>query len=253
VIARRSYTSDWHVHCDQWGVDESAHVNRTRSKVASLALVAALVAPSASAHASWLGRKLNLDKLANTGIIVTAGFDYGVPGTPATGAADLGLIITPKGTAKRRTVAPFAALSGHLLGFGGSATSSPLKRYRGLEKNAAFVGRDHPVYGDRVQIPIVPGILQLAASRQGGLGISLSMIPLPFTLPGVFAYPWLRGSVSLYVIDPRLAKVATPMLDRVDKIVVKAKRLTRTAKVMWWKNVARPLRATAVRSARVRR
>ena len=158
-----------------------------------------------------------------TGIVATVGIDVGIPGLHA--GADQGVVIgAADPVTGKRKVAAFSQVRGGAALMSASKVLSRHPELRGTEYSVGPVGRKSPVYGDRVQIPVIPDVISVDASRKGGLGVTFYGVPLP--VPGI--PPGLvRAGASLYVTDPRLAKISNPLLDRVDKAVAKVHRATK--------------------------
>lgn len=103
--------------------------------------------------------------------------------------------------------------------FGARAALSPARELRGLAYHVGPIGRAHPIKGDSVAVPILPGVLSVAAAREGGLGIGLSL-----PIPGL-SYLLFRIPIFIYVSNPRLAGVATKINDGIDWLLRKGRSM----------------------------
>jgi hypothetical protein len=171
-------------------------------------------AAAAPSHCQGLLPRL-ANAFRNTGVTVSCGVLAGVPGAEA--SVDLGYLKAAKGDPRGSGL--FASAGGMLAVASYRQTFSPRPGLRGREIGLGPMGRGSPVYGDRVSVPIVPGVASLSASRKGGLGLCFSAIPLP-----VF-YPVVRGQVSVFLTNPALAGVSCRLLDGVDRVGRAAKRI----------------------------
>ncbi|HJZ84904.1 MAG TPA: hypothetical protein VKN99_07005, partial [Polyangia bacterium] len=177
-------------------------------------------APEAVRRSLWKRFKSSAKK---TGVVVTAGIDLGLP-LGAGGAVCQGLKFSPRDGETKAKLRTFTQVQASLGLIAHKRVFSPSKSLRGFENQIVGVGRSSPVYGDRVLVPIIPGVIMVGASRLGGLGLSVSGLPFPFF------YPVLRTTASFYVSHPGLARVSNPLLDRVDRVVAGARKLGRASR-----------------------
>jgi hypothetical protein len=159
--------------------------------------------------------------LRQTGFVVSGGIDLGPPTVSA--MPRIGILRTAEDADHRRRHVFFASAGGHVCGFGKTPTWSPTRGFSGVETNLLLVGRHSPIYGDRVEVPIIPGVLWIGAGRKGGLGFSASLFPVPFLSPWAMALA--RLNLTVYASHPALARVANPFLDTADRVFAKGRSL----------------------------
>ncbi len=219
---------------------------------AVLATVAAgsITSAEAAARSVLAPKKASLrSELKKVGVVVQYDVDYGIPGL--NGMVGQGLVVTPVEEAThKRAIAPFTVVGGSVGFFAKRRYLSPNKRFRGTETGIAHVNSGSPVYGDRVQVPLVPGLIYIGASRQGGLGITIAPLRLPFAFGGALVFPLLRGALSIYVTHPLLARPANWILDKNDLLLARLGRLMRPVKARFtalklklkarWQRATRP-------------
>jgi hypothetical protein len=69
-----------------------------------------------------------------------------------------------------------------------------------------------------VSLIVLPEVAELFVGRSGGLGGRLTLLKLPLGIPGASAN-LARWGFTLYVTNPRLAPMATRILDFTDGVV----------------------------------
>lgn len=171
-------------------------------------------------------------RLEQTGVIFQVDVNYGAP--LAGVWIGQGLVITPVDHATgKRSVGTYTQLGASAGIVGKTYVLSPVKRFRGVETTVGPFGTGSKIFGDRAQVPIIPGVLSIAASRTGGLGLSLPTVPMPVSFASPFSFPWLHASLSVYVTDPRLTGPANRFLDFADRMTLKVKRLVEPVTARW--------------------
>lgn len=169
--------------------------------------------------------------LGQTRVVVSAGVRTGLVVVAGTGS-DVGVVLRPKAEAKKsgvKRLAAYQSVGGNIGPLGGKGYLGTDRQLRGFEYNVGPASRRSPVHGDKIGVPVIPGILSISASRKGGLGLHVSALPLP-----VGGYPLVWGNASVYVGHPKLAPVSNKVLDTAEavgrRVVRGAERLRRVAR-----------------------
>jgi hypothetical protein len=168
--------------------------------------------------------------LASTGVIVNGGIAGTVPFVIG-GGANVGVVLRARdgvrrGTraVRRRRLAGFVqgSIGATVVGATGSVgTDADLG---GVEYSVGLVGVRSPIYGNRVFIPFVPPLISLAASREGGLGVGVSL-PTPLGW-----YPLVRAHASIYLDNPAFARASNKLLDAAEAVAWRFHRATGPAR-----------------------
>ena len=203
-----------------------------RLAVVALALWTATPASAARRLAPRTLWAAKTSRLKQTGVIFQVDVNYGAP--LAGVWIGQGLVVTPADpvTGKRK-VGTYTQLGAAAAIVGKTYVLSPVKRFRGVETTVGPFGTGSKIFGDRAQVPILPGLLSVAASRSGGFGLSLPTVPLPISFASPFSFPWLHASLSVYITDPRLTAPANHFLDFADRLTLKVKRAVEPVTATW--------------------
>jgi hypothetical protein len=171
--------------------------------------------------------------LKKTGFVVTGGVSAGPPIWQGGLEADAGFAVrgdrNPEG---KRIWGPFADFTADSSIVGRTFYTSPRKELRGVERTHGPLGHGNPVFNDRVQVPIIPGIITALVSRgdgqnreSGGLGLAISVPGLPFLFPISFAAPFFQLNATVYVTSPWLVRPSHWVLDKSEKVSEKVKHV----------------------------